>query len=746
MKVMHLISGGDTGGAKTHVLSLVESLLRGADVQLVCLTPGAFYNEAVDRRLPVVLLEQRSRADLSSVRGLTDLVEETSPDLIHCHGARANFLAALAKRRVGVPIITTIHSDYRRDFEGNLYKHLVYSTLNSLSLRYFDHYLAVTDDFRCMLIDRGFPGGKIHTVYNGLDFDAELPSEESAMAFRSRLGIPPDALLIGMVSRLAPVKRHDVFLRAASILLREGHDAHFVLVGEGEERQRLQRLTGELALGHRVHFLGHLPSTQDAMAAIDINILPSESESFPYALLEGALHGKATVATPVGGIPELIRDGRTGRLVRVGDPADLAEKLGPLITSRATRENLGRALRAHAGERFSLEAMRETHMSIYSRVVEAGKHPPRVTVSGYFGFGNLGDEALLRGLIKGLERERPGVDTWVLSADPKATARAHQISSAPRFSPLKVLSCLRRSDLFISGGGTLLQDETSLRSLVYYTSLIYLARILGAPVMIYANGIGPLRTGLGRRLARSAIRSAAAVTLRDRASAGTVRAIMGETGDWIVTADPAFALDLPPTEEVDSVLDEVMNGDAWRGSLVVLSMRPWAQDTDGPASLAARAADTLSDAGYSPLLLAMQESKDLPLAEMASRMSESHPPVLSTKGMQPELVLGIMGQSKLVLGMRLHALILAAAAGTIPVGLSYDPKIDGFLSDLGAPCLGRIENLTPHDLEFVLRTSILPNLATLTERVQDGAKRMKEEEEGNARRAATLLQRSSRIR
>ncbi|MFP4199904.1 MAG: polysaccharide pyruvyl transferase CsaB [Clostridia bacterium] len=742
MRPLHLISGGDTGGAKTHVLTLISALAQETEVKLVCLMDGPFYREALEMGLPVVLSEQRSRTDLSAIRRLRDIVDDMKPDLIHCHGARANFLGALLRRGItDIPFVSTIHSDYRRDFEGNLYKHLVYSTLNALSLRSFDHYLAITENFRGMLIDRGFPGGRVHTVYNGLDFDnSPTVSREEIRAFRCRHGIPEDTVLVGLVARMARIKRHDILLEAAAIGNRRGCEAHYVLVGDGEQRRYLEKLSAKLNIEDKVHFTGHLEDTDVALAALDVNVLPSESESFPYVLLEGALHGVATVATPVGGIPELIRHADTGYLTEIGNPRDLADHIQRLVASESRRRSLGSSLAKRARHRFSLEAMRAQHLDIYGRIIDGGRNPARVSVSGYFGFGNTGDEALLRGLIGGLRREKPGVDIWVLSAAPKTTARVHRVSSAPRFSPLKVLSCITRSRLLISGGGTLLQDETSLRSLIYYTAVIYGARLVGTPIMLYANGIGPLHTGIGRRLATGALRSAAAITLRDRASAGTVRTILGDIPDGArITADPAFGLKEPAGEEVDAILaDIVPNRDS--APLAIISMRPWGYDARVPANLGMRAVRALRSAGFLPLLLAMQESRDLPLAKLISNMCEQEVPVLATTGMEPELVLGMMGRAHLVLGMRLHALILAAAAGSIPVGVSYDPKIDGFLSDLGAPCLGNIETITPDRLEEVLQTYVFPRLDKIREVVGKGAEKMKKQEEDNARLASTLLE------
>ncbi|MFO8059415.1 MAG: polysaccharide pyruvyl transferase CsaB [Bacillota bacterium] len=737
MRVVHLISGGDTGGARTHVLLLVRVLGERIPVLLVCLTPGEFYRDAREMDLPVVLLEQKRRSDLSVASRLRNLLDEFDADLLHCHGARANFLAALIRRRITIPTVTTIHSDYRRDFEDNLYKHVVYTALNSLSLRSFDYLLAVTDQFRDMLIERRFSPERIFTVYNGLDFSP--PPTVDEQRHRRAWGIPPEARVVGTVGRLAKVKRQDVFVRAAALLAPRCPDVHFAIVGDGDEADNLRRQVRELGLDSRVTFTGHIDDVDAALSIFDVNTLVSESESFPYALLEGARRAVPAVATPVGGVPDLVTDGQTGLLVPVGDHEALARAIEKLLRCTQLRQVLGRNLFDHARHNFSLKAMRDRHLAIYRKITCGPAATPapaqKVVVSGYFGFGNTGDEALLQGLLTGLKK-RANLEVTVLSAHPARTASMHGVEAVDRFSPAEILRTLRGADLFISGGGTLLQDETSLRSLIYYALLIHLAHWMGAPVMLYANGLGPLRSRTGKMLARRCLGLARGVTLRDRDSLRLARDL-GVTRAIEVTADPAFCLNPAPEAEAGQVLREA--GVPVEARPAIISLRPWGTSTGRVAQLAARGADLLHRNGYYPVFYAMQPQQDGPVCQRAAALSHC-PSAVIARAMRPALALALMARAQLTVGMRLHALILSTAVGVPPVGLSYDPKIEGFLAEIGAPCAGHVGRMEYDQLERTLTREVLPHLNRWRDQIETASGRLRRRAERNNDLALSLLE------
>ncbi len=371
MRVLHLISGGDTGGGKSHVINLVEQLRRHMEVLVGCFVPGAFYQEVRRRQIPAVLFAQRGRWDLRVLTQLVRLVRDRGYQLVHSHGPRANFLVGLARGALQVPCVTTIHSDWRLDFEGSTYKKLVYTRLNALALRRFDFFVTVSEEFARMLEARGYPRDRIFALYNGLDFEAPLEVQEREKFLRN-FGVESTGVrTVGAMGRLHPVKGHDVFLRAAAAVAREYPEpVRFLVAGEGPQLPALIRLARELGIANRVHFLGHVESPFDFLNAVEVNVLASRSESFPYALLEGARLRKPTVATAVGGIPELVEHEKTGLLVAPGAHEEMAKAILKLLSDSDLAQRLGHALWSRARERFSARSMAEDQIRIYREIMD----------------------------------------------------------------------------------------------------------------------------------------------------------------------------------------------------------------------------------------------------------------------------------------------------------------------------------------------------------------------------------------
>jgi len=197
MKVIHLISGGDSGGGKTHVFTLLNKLKEQVNIELICLIRGPFYDEACELGIPSTLMEQKTRFDVSVVRSLADKINNEGIDLLHCHGARANFVAALLKRKVSIPLLTTVHSDYTQDFTHNSYKRLIFTTLNRFGLNRMDYYLAVTNVFTDMLVEQGFNKDKIYTIYNGISIGNQTVVDKAYTG---------SDMVFGCVTTLRPIK------------------------------------------------------------------------------------------------------------------------------------------------------------------------------------------------------------------------------------------------------------------------------------------------------------------------------------------------------------------------------------------------------------------------------------------------------------------------------------------------------------------------------------------------------------
>ncbi|MEA4961867.1 glycosyltransferase [Lutispora sp.] len=373
-KVLHLISGGDVGGAKTHVLTLVKELQKNLTVKIVCFMEGPFAQEARDMGIDIIVLPQQRRYDLKVIDTLVKLIKDEGFTLIHSHGARANFITRFIKNKLPIPCVTTIHSDFMLDFKGNLYKHIIYTNLNVFALKKFDYFIAVSESFKQMLIGRGFPADKIFTVYNGMDFDEDISykSREKFLEERGLISLK-DKKLIGILARLHPVKGHEIFIKAAADILASNKNIHFLITGESTEMPALDDLIKQLGIEDNVHFIGFGDAPYDILNAIDINVLTSYSESFPYALLEGARLEKPTISSAVGGIPMLIEDGENGYLFKAGDSNELSRKLSLMIEDEARSKAMGKALYKKADKNYSLKNLALNHINIYDIMLENKK-------------------------------------------------------------------------------------------------------------------------------------------------------------------------------------------------------------------------------------------------------------------------------------------------------------------------------------------------------------------------------------
>ena len=304
---------------------------------------------------------------------------------------------------------------------------------------------------------------------------------------------------------------------------------------------------------------------------------------------------------------------------------------------------------------------------------------PRIVISGYYGCGNTGDEAVLAGILESFKQKRVTAQFTVLSADPKDTQKRHNIRAVDRMRLPGLIAELRKCDLLISGGGSLLQDTTSLRSLLYYLAVPWLARQLGRKVMFYAQGIGPLQSSFSRRITAKLANRVQFITVRDDESAQLLRDIGVHIPTVETTADPAFAITPLSSDRTQDLLTRLQN--AGNGPLLGLALRPW---IDGPdsAEWTGIAAELAERTGGHLVLIPMQPPGDTLLGqEIASALGDRA--TLITSEFSPSEMLDIIRKLDVLVAMRLHALIFGARMGIPLVALDYDPKVTGLMHRLG---------------------------------------------------------------
>lgn len=301
---------------------------------------------------------------------------------------------------------------------------------------------------------------------------------------------------------------------------------------------------------------------------------------------------------------------------------------------------------------------------------------PRVLISGYYGFGNLGDEALLDVIVQRLRAAYPGGSIDVLSADPAGTAARLNVEATPRADLSAVRRSIERADVVLSGGGGLLQNVTSLKSLIYYAGIVRTATRAQKRTMIFAQSIGPLDFW-GRAVVRAFCGGVAAATVRDERSRKLLASLLPNVRVER-TADPVFLFEPDATP-----LDLEAEGLAGDGPLVLVSVRKWPHN-EATVTLLAAVVDRLAkEHGAQVAFLPLGGPPDAEVSTNVIRRAKSTPVLL------PEVTLGhaaqIIARSSLVIGMRLHALIIAARLGVPFAAIPYDPKVSSLLDDLHYP-------------------------------------------------------------
>ena len=680
MKVLHLISGGDKGGAKTHVFTLLSALMEDIDINVICFMEGVFYQEIKEMTIPSMLIKQRYRNDLTIITRLVKHIRTERYDLIHAHGARANFITLLIRNFIKIPMITTIHSDYRMDFTQNIYKRIIFTELNAVSLRFLDYYIAVSDSFKNMLVERNFEADKVYTVYNAIDFNMNV-SYVDKQSFLQRYNIKQTSYtLVGIIGRFDKVKGHEVFIRAAAELLKIKKDVLFLMAGEGGEINNLKNLIKSLGIQESVIFTGFVDDVFSFINAIDINVMSSHSESFPYVLLEGALMKKATVCTAVGGIPDLIKEGETGFLAESGDHCELASKILKFVEDETLRETIGNNLYEFAKNNFSKESMKNRHIEIYKDVLMQHKKENKmfdIMLSGYYGFNNSGDEALLSAIIKSLRAEKEDISIVVLSKTPQETARKHKVFSIKRNNLLEIMRYIKRCKLFVNGGGSLIQDITSTHSLIYYTMLMFSAKYYGLKVMLYANGIGPISRKYNIKTAFNALKICDYISLREPESINELKMLGLDIDEAVLSSDPALLI----SASEDSRTNEILNNEKidMNKKYFAITVRQWNSTDIIFAKKFAKIIKEISQHhNIVPLFIPMQFPDDYNISKKIISYLDI-PCCILEKEYDVSEMIGVIGKTEMVIAMRLHTLIYAVSAGVPIIGIAYDPKIKSFM-------------------------------------------------------------------
>jgi glycosyltransferase involved in cell wall biosynthesis len=364
VKVLQLISSGGYYGAENMLLNLCASQEKARCENSLLLfynvhVPNVeFYERARRRGLSVRMVHCKGRADWRAVRQIEEYIQEDAVDLVHTHGYKADLYGYLAAWRCHKPVVATCHN-----WVGGTAALGIYNHLDRMALKKFNALAAVSDAVAQRLLAFGVPPEKIKTIANGID----------VTAFERAQPLPllkdEGSIVVGVVARLDLQKGFEYLLRAARELCKMFPDLKIVIAGEGPDRNRIEEMIQQYGLQSSVVLAGQQSNMPAVYAAMDIFVLPSLNEGLPMTVLEAMAASKPVIATRVGAIPSVIRDGENGLLVAPKDSEGLRNAVASLLNDPERRRQLGDQAHAWVSQNYTSEAMALKYREMYEGVL-----------------------------------------------------------------------------------------------------------------------------------------------------------------------------------------------------------------------------------------------------------------------------------------------------------------------------------------------------------------------------------------
>ncbi len=651
MKILMLTDKMELGGAETHIFTLISALLRiGHKVTLV--SAGGDLADRLTREFSVphlsVPLDSKNpfRLIFCYLR-LSRLIKKGKFDLMHSHARLPSFISSYLSRRHKIPLICTAHA---RFFAKGFRKRLS---------RWGDLSIAVSEDLKQYLIESyGIAPENIFVIPNGINTRIFSPTTQSSsvirIGFLSRLD-SDCSLGARLLCELAPQIRKD--LGRIEIMIGGGGSAY-------SEISALADRANKNAGYKCIRLLGKIDPKDTPSFFSSCHIFVGVSR----AAIEAAASGASVILCGNEGYfghlsAERFYTALDSNFCARGHRKPTAELLLRDIITAGDIES--QRLRALIYSELGDEKMARATEEVYLRVLDSRtSRSPDVLLCGYYGYGNMGDDALLRSAISRVRTRFPHLSVGALTIRKRSSSRVFLIRCISRYSPLSLFRALASCKYFIFGGGTLLQSSTSLRSLLYYSLVFRLAKLFGARCYLWANGIGELSSPLARHLARRVLKKCDYIGLRDKLSAKKAREL-APSCNAILEAD--LATELPPADphRIRYLLRQALATDDLPPFVI-------AAPKNGKGILELEGAlFEARENGFSICFVAMHKSEDRAITQ---RLCKKLGGIILDSITYSDLV-GISAFSAGVFSMRLHALIAARSAGVPYKAFGDDEKL-----------------------------------------------------------------------
>lgn len=319
-------------------------------------------SRAAETNAPLIEIDDRGPLDISVVRRLTELCCDRRVAIWHGHDYKSNLLGLWIRRRWPMKLVTTVHGWVKFTWKTPLYY-----AVDRLCLRHYQEVLCVSEDLVARCVASGTPADRCTLIENAIDVE-QYRRRKTPKEAKRELGLSPDRFLFGSVGRLSAEKNYHGLIAALAEPIRQGLPVDLAIVGDGDQRQKLEKLVRDEALEDRVHLLGYRADTLDLYQAMDAYVLSSVREGLPNVLLEAMAMRVPVVATRVAGVPKLIEDEESGLLVAPGDNIALREAMCRLVDDQSLRHRLTEAARRTIERRYSFSTRMKKVRDVYDRL------------------------------------------------------------------------------------------------------------------------------------------------------------------------------------------------------------------------------------------------------------------------------------------------------------------------------------------------------------------------------------------
>ncbi len=725
------------GGAETHVVELAKELKRKGFNIIVTSNGGVYVKELEEagiKHYNVPLQNKNPLNMMKATRLLKKIIKDEKIDIVHSHARIPSFILGKLYKKMKFPFVTTAH--------------WVFNT--SYGLKYITDWgektVAVSEDIKEYLMENyHVPEGDINVTINGIDTDKFSPDTDCADV-KLEFGISDNDTVITYVSRLDESRSLVAKQLIEAVPEIEGkiNNLKVIVVGDGDDFANVKAMTDKVnkKLGREVIVL--------TGARTDINKLIAPCRLFvgvSRAALEAMAADKSVIIAGNEGYIGLFDESKldvgidTNFCCRGCEDSSTELLKRDIIKffslSESKQKRLGNYGRELIKKEYSVSRMADDSIKVYDWALHKNKE---ILISGYYGFKNSGDDALLKAIIQDLKTYKESPNIVVLSANPTETMEEYKVKSISRLDGIKILKHMNNAEMLISGGGTLIQDRTSTKSLWYYLSVIKLALKKNMKVMLYSNGIGPLEKEKNKHRTSKILDKVDLITLRDERSYETLREI-GVTNENVkVTADPALNLDVADEARGREILkSEGVKEDC---KILGVSVRRWQSLGADFESIIADACDYAYEKyGYYTVFLPMQSSRDMAILQNIKRKMRNDSAILK-KRYSVEDMLSVMKCFDLCIGMRLHTLIYAAINAIPVIGLVYDPKISSFMEYTHQGHYFDVESVNEAELEESIDDCI-KHYDKIRRDLKENYSRLREQAQLNGKYAIELYEKGS---